>query len=625
MSAAPLAEGVEESSPSLVRGATGFLADLNRLGVLDAADIHVALRLGRLAGCDDELVLLAAALTVRAVRIGSVCLDLGRLDEVLTTDDLPARSWPTTDGWRELLLTATADRPLVRVERDEHSANAAGTAAGAEGAVVTPLVLDGDLLYLDRYWFEEGQVRLDLLARFAAPPPEPTGLEATLDRYFPVAGPGADDGVRPDDFADQRAAARTAARSGTSVITGGPGTGKTTTIARMLGVLLEQDPTLRVALAAPTGRAAARLAQAVRAAVLEGTRAGTFPGAHAEALGGLRATTLHRLLGWRPDQRSRFRHHRGNRLPYDVVVVDETSMVSLTLMARLLEAVRPATRLVLVGDPDQLASVDAGAVLGDLEVGLAGQEPPVVAELTRNRRFEAGLTDLANAIRAKDADAVLAAVADAEEVSLVGTEEIDELVLAQARALREAATSGDEGAALRQLDAHRLLCAHREGPAGANTWNRRVETALAARDGLLGGLGPWYPGRPVIVTENDYALGLFNGDTGVVMLAEGDRPGLRAVLGDGSSQGRSFATARLSEVRSAHAMTVHRSQGSQVDEVTVLLPEDASPLLTRQLLYTAVTRARRRVRVAGSQDAVRRAVTTDAPRASGLAERLRRP
>ncbi len=370
---------------------------------------------------------------------------------------------------------------------------------------------------------------------------------------------------------------------------------------------------LRIALAAPTGKAAARLQEAVQLEV------GKLDAADQEALSGMHATTLHRLLGSRPDTSARFRHNRGNRLPHDVIVVDETSMVSLTMMARLLEAVRPDARLILVGDPDQLASVEAGAVLADLVDGL---DPTKLAALKTSHRFGESIGALASAIRAGDADAAVEVLrAGGEHIEWIDTdqpaEHLRKVLVPQALRLREAAMLGDAEAALQTLDEHRLLCAHRRGPYGVRYWNRQVERWLAEETGEPI-WSDWYTGRPVLVTANDYGLRLYNGDTGVTVVRDG---ALRAVIA-GTEQ-LEFATSRLADVDTMHAMTIHKSQGSQADEVTVLLPQEDSRLLTRELFYTAVTRAKTRVRVIGSEAAVRAAVERRAVRASGLGRRLR--
>ncbi len=405
-------------------------------------------------------------------------------------------------------------------------------------------------------------------------------------------------------------------------MTGGPGTGKTTTVARLLALFAEQAeldgrPPLRIALAAPTGKAAARLQEAVQ---LEVDR---LDAVDRQRVSGPRATTLHRLLGSRPDTSSRFRHHRGNRLPFDVIVVDETSMVSLTMMARLLEAVRPHTRLLLVGDPDQLASVEAGAVLADLVDGLAGRPDARIAALRTSHRFGASIGHLAEAIRVGDADGAVEVLnAGGEHVEWLDTdnpgEPLRKVLLPQARSLWQAALLGDAAAALTTLDQHRLLCAHRRGPYGVAHWNRQVERWLTEATGEPI-WSDWYAGRPILVPANDYGLGLYNGDTGVTVVREGV---LRAVIA-GAAAPMEFATSRLSDIETMHAMTIHKSQGSQADEVTVLLPPADSRLLTRELLYTAVTRAKSRVRLIGDEAQVRAAVANRAVRASGLGRLLR--
>ena len=324
-------------------------------------------------------------------------------------------------------------------------------------------------------------------------------------------------------------------------------------------------------------------------------------------------------------------HDRRNRLPHDVIVVDETSMVSLTMMARLVESVRADCRLVLVGDPDQLASVEAGAVLADLVDGLARREPMTVASLRESHRFGREINDLAEAVRVGDADRALELLtAGGDHVELLDPHDPATLpalrtrLVAHAVSLRAQATAGDAAGAIAVLEQHRLLCAHRDGPWGVGHWNRAVERGLAEHTGLPigGGWGQeWYAGRPLLLTSNDYGLDLFNGDTGVVV-AEGD--GVRAAI-DTPHGPRLLATSRLTDVDTMHAMTVHKSQGSQAAEVTVLLPPDDSRLLTRELFYTALTRAERKVTVVATQDAVRLAVGRQAHRASGLADRLAHP
>jgi exodeoxyribonuclease V alpha subunit len=341
-----------------------------------------------------------------------------------------------------------------------------------------------------------------------------------------------------------------------------------------------------------------------------------------ERLPALAATTLHRLLGSRPDTSSRFRHNRENRLPHDVIVVDETSMVSLTMMARLLEAVRPDSRLLLVGDPDQLASVEAGAVLADLVEGLTAVVDSPVATLVTPHRFGESIGALADAIRDGDADAAVRVLAaGGEHIEWVDVhqpaEVLRKVLVPHALRLREAAVLGDADAALKTLEQHRLLCAHRRGSYGVAYWNRQVERWLSEQTDMPL-WADWYVGRPVLVTANDYGLGLYNGDTGVAVLRDG---GLRAAMATSAGPVQ-FATGRLADVETMHAMTIHKSQGSQAVEITVLLPPTDSRLLTRELLYTAVTRAREKVRLVGSADQLRAAVTRRAIRATGLSRRL---
>jgi exodeoxyribonuclease V alpha subunit len=478
------------------------------------------------------------------------------------------------------------------------------------------------LLYLDRYHRLEAQVYDDLAARSSQPPPpvDEARLRAALGE---VRGEHASD--------EQLAAAAAAVRRWTTIVTGGPGTGKTTTVARMLALLADQavarGERLSVALTAPTGKAASRLQEA---ATDELTRLAGVPEAVA-ALGRPEGVTLHRLLGWRPDSTTRFRHDRGNRLKHDVVVVDESSMVELTMMARLLEALRPDSRLILVGDPQQLTSVGAGAVLGDLVRGYQGRADSPVVQLTENHRFKAEIQALAAALQDEDADRVLDVLrSSSEQVSFVEASSEEAIVSAlrpdlveTASRVRRLAEAENAAAALEALERHRLLCAHREGPYGIRRWNAFVERWLAEETGgdLAGGAtGGWYVGRPLLVTNNDYALDVYNGETGVVV-----RQGLRRrVFISGSGRLRDFAPGRLDAVETMHAMTIHKAQGSQAKRVTVLLPEEGSRLLTRELFYTAITRAREHVRVVGTEAAVRAAVTRPAQRASGLAERLAR-
>lgn len=640
------------------RHAPAVLREFNDAGVLDAADVHVARRLGARGVEEDAEVLLAAALAARAPRLGHVCIDLTTARDTVTPEapeplDPRTLPWPDADTWPTRLAASS----LVT--------------AGDEGPSGRPLRLVGTRLYPERYWRQERRVATELAGRSEKPVVgvDHQALAAGLARLFRSDGP---DSVAPHDGQRDenppgaacdlpRLATATAVLRHLAVIAGGPGTGKTTTVARILALLAEQSaasgqPLPRVALTAPTGKAAARLQEAVHAEA----GAMDLDAATRSQLSALQASTLHRLLGPRPDSHSRFRHHAGNRLPHDVVVVDETSMVSLSLMAGLVQAVRDRARLVLVGDPNQLASVEAGAVLGDI-VGPAaeglrarpvtrqtltsvtgrpvpGDAPPggasigdSVVVLRRGHRYGQGIAALAEAVRAGDADAAVTALRDGEDavawlnVDVAGghaaaqLEPVRRAVVAADRQVIDAARAGDAPTALAALGAMRLLCAHRGGPYGVATWTPQVEQWLRAASAENHEGGRWYVGQPLLVTENDHGLRLHNGDVGVVVEAGGD--GLSAVFARGDTFVR-VQPSRLAAVETAHAVTIHKSQGSQFDRVAVVLPEAGSPVLTRELLYTAVTRARTSVTVIGPEASVRAAVARPIARASGLRDAL---
>jgi exodeoxyribonuclease V alpha subunit len=588
----------------------GLLADVQATGALGFGDVHVAQKVSFLYGEADQRVQLALALAVRALREGSTCVELDQIEAARFETDaeafaqIPAGIWPEAAAWR----AAVEASPMVRL--------------GAEGSGDRPLRLVGSRLYLERYWQEETTVATEFTARRNAPTTPPTAEVLTT---------AAADLLRGDDV-DQAVAAIVPLYTGVCVIAGGPGTGKTYTLARLLGMLVRTtDRPLSIALAAPTGKAAVRMDESMATALA------SMPSDVATALAGLRASTLHRLLGWVPESNNRFRHHRGNPLPHDVVVVDEASMVSVTLMARLLEALRPTARLVLVGDPNQLAPVEAGAVLADIVEAPAAALPALaeglsaigvvaparpVAVLRHNHRSGAAIADLAEAILAGDADAVVALVtAGSPEVSfseIADGSGLRERVSAQGAEIFAAARAGDSAAALAALERHRLLCAHRRGPYGVASWSRRVEDWLAGAVPDFDPTGQWYAGRPVLVTQNTADLGLFNGDTGVV-IAKGSS--LRAVFGRGGRT-QEVSPYVLDSVQTIYAMTVHKAQGSQFSEVSLILPDVDSPLLTRELLYTALTRAEHRVHLIGSLASLRQAVQNRARRASGLLARL---
>ena len=415
-------------------------------------------------------------------------------------------------------------------------------------------------------------------------------------------------GMTPDPTQDAAVAAATRAR--TSVITGGPGSGKTTVVSRIIDTLTAQGP-VTVALTAPTGKAAARLETAVRDRLQHPERTA------------LTAGTLHRVIGVVPGRAERT-HDALNPLPLDVVIVDETSMVSITLMSWLLEAVADTTRLILIGDPNQLASVEAGAVLADISAApdlVTSPGGPAVVQLGGSHRNLGDVAQLADSIRDGDADACLALLEQSETCTLIpftGVESLRDLpalatsLETAARQGLDAALAGDGAGAVRALEKHRLLCAHREGPFGTGHWQQAVRNHLAGRfPGYALEVGA-YPGQPLIVTRNSDVVS--NGDVAVIVKTGGQL--LAAV--DRGGHAELLNPLLLDATQELHAMTIHKSQGSQFEQVSVILPPAGSPLLTRELLYTAVTRAESEVWLYGSPEALRKAVETKARRASGL-------
>jgi len=622
-------EVVDMFDSRFVRGVGGPLHAFNRAGLLSTSDIHVALRLSRLGAIDDDVVALGAAFAARAPRLGNVCVDLATIHATADADtevpaDLGALPWPDPATWVRHLVAS----PVVGVDR--------------------PLHVEGSTLYLDRLWADECLVAAELGDRSDGPA---AGVDVEL------LTSGLEELFAHDDDPEQRMAAATAVLRRLSVIAGGPGTGKTTTVARVLALLeaqaiaMGERPPL-VALAAPTGKAAARLEDAVR----QGADAIVIDQDRRDHLQALAGKTIHRLLGFNPGNRTRFRHNRLNRLPHDVVVVDETSMVSLSLMARLLEAVRPDARLILVGDPEQLASVEAGAVLGDIvgPAALGPCMPPtarrMLAEVTGRpvpgggdekappfgagivvlrhvHRHGGAIAALALAIRQGDADEAMVILrAGDSNVEWIPTDEVDavptdglgevrRLAVDTGRAVIAAARAGQARQAIDALGSFRLLCGHRRGPEGVATWMEHIENWLRSDvEGFTTG-ADWYVGRPLIVTQNDYGLDLYNGDTGVVVTSEDGRP-VAAFERRGTIA--EVSPTRLAAVDTVYAMTVHKSQGSQYQAVAFLVPGQDSRILTRELLYTAVTRARERLILVGPEVSIRAAIARPITRASGL-------
>jgi exodeoxyribonuclease V alpha subunit len=506
-----------------------------------------------------------------------------------------------------------------------------------------PLILDrGHRLYLARYWNYEKRLadQLLALARSAIDPIDTKQLRADLDALF------AHNATNTPDA--QKLAAAIAVLRRFCIISGGPGTGKTSTVVRILAALQSQLPErpLRIALAAPTGKAAARVQQSIR-----GQKARLNVSEALRAVIPDTACTLHRLLGANPESTS-CRHGRNNPLPVDVVVVDEASMVDLALMAKLVDALPPNARLVLLGDKDQLASVEAGAVFGDLCLTagysqdfaerveqasgirvdstalFAAGLSDCVALLTVSHRFgaDSGVGALARFINAGMTRQAMELLTRGEQSDLAwnreGPRQAADLVARMEQGyrdfLRTVSFDAEPNEVLQSLDRFRVLTAHRSGERGAAGVNRLFEQRLAALR-LIPSSARWYAGRPVMITRNDYDLRLFNGDVGVALRRDGE---LRVYFEDADGRIRGFAPGRLPEHETVYAMTIHKSQGSEFEEILLLLPDADSRLLDRPMIYTGVTRARTRAEIWGSQAALEAALRRQPRRDSGLADRL---
>ncbi len=664
MSDEALAVAVAESS-------AGGLAPLRQAvvaGELRPLDLHLARWLGEIAPGATPACLLAAALASHRVGQGDVCLDLSAVAGLAPFAAVPGLQAPILADWRAEL--------------------AAWSIVGRPGGERAPLVLDGsDRLYLARYWHYE-----QLLARAVS---DRAGQWAgDLDHGRLAAGLARLFGSLPESGVDwQRVAAALAVLKPFCVISGGPGTGKTRTVTAILALILEQagdGPRLRIGLAAPTGKAAARLTESIRTAKADLVGSGALDPAIAAAIPE-DARTLHRLLGARPG-RVAPRHHAGNPLHLDLLVVDEASMLDLPLAARLVDALPPGCRLILLGDRDQLASVQAGAVLGDIcgrgreprysaalmerlgslgaigadageslgagedgagtQLGLAletrarglgdSRLADGIALLRKSWRFKAGsgIHALAAAIHKGDGRGALAVLEsgkpDAERVEVPArlapreaegllADFVERFVVPGHRAVLE---QTDPAAALAALGDYRLLCAVRDGAFGLANVNRIAEAALA-RAGLIRPEGERYPGRPLLVTANDPDLGLYNGDVGL-LLAD-PAPGSGAGLAPGgelyawfqTAEGlRRFSPHRLPPVETLFAMTVHKSQGSEFDRVALVLPRHDSRAVTRELIYTGVTRARRQITLVAPAERLVEGIARRVQRSSGLHDAL---
>ncbi|WP_373500862.1 exodeoxyribonuclease V subunit alpha [Desulfococcus sp.] len=602
-------------------------------GLFTWLDIHFAAFISRIAWGAPPEVSVAAALVSRNRRMGHLCLDL-----VSAAGEIPSQEF----------AAAGISLPPARAWADTLTAS---SVVGRPGEVA-PLVLDDGLrLYLHRYWEYQTSIVEEIRKRSetALDDIDTDRLAEGMARLFP--GPPAGESAAADDTDWQKVAAFAAVSRRFSVISGGPGTGKTATVAKILALLLEQagGAPLRIALAAPTGKAAARLREAI-------VRGRSHLDSPLRELIPDEVTTLHRLLGSLPDSPF-FRHTAEHPLPVDLVVVDEASMVDVALMAKLIQAVPPKARLILLGDRDQLASVEAGAVLGDIcdtgtvhqfsgafcralgditgealacpgtENSAPGLSDSIVL-LRKSYRFgeNSGIARASREINAGNGKSTLAvlesdACPDVRWRALPRSE-------GMARAIRDAVIGGygpylacrdDPPAAFQAFDRFRILAALRQGPFGVARLNEIAEDVLRG-EGLIQPKGTWYPGRPVMVTRNDYPLRLFNGDVGITL--QDPRGKLRVCFPDAREGVRSFSPLRLPEHETVYAMTVHKSQGSEFGHVALILPDQESPVMTRELLYTGITRAVRSVEVWGVASLLVKAAGRPIERRSGLRDAL---
>ena len=577
-------------------------------------DLHFARFMVQLSGSTNRNLALAAALLSRLGREGHTCMDLhDPFGSMSSEEDSFGMELPDFDEW------AAAIRPEPVV--------------GAPGDF-RPLILDdAGRLFLHRSYGHERKLADKLLAMNARERPfDEANLIGSMSRLFP--GDVTDDGIR------QRIAAAIAVSRSLCVITGGPGTGKTTLVVKILALLLGQEPCLKIVLAAPTGKAAHRIAEAIQYGVAQIDCDNVIKDRIPRE-----ASTIHRLLGLGSGQVRRRR--AGKTLSADVVVIDEASMADLALMANLAGALRDDARLILLGDRNQLASVAAGFVLGDIcdtggvhaySAGLAdlasritgatlnsGGSPGMqdsIVELTKTYRFrqDSPIFTLSAAVNQGDAAGALEILRSGTGDELTGRDlprpneleaELHDVIVS---GYRGCLAVKDPLERLCLFEAFRVLCPVREGPYGVRIMNRMVERILA-EEGLLEPDGQFYSGRPVLVTQNDYTLGLFNGDIGIVVREE---DGLRACFPAGDGSVRKISPLRLPAHETAWAMTVHKSQGSEFDRVLFILPESDSPVLTRELVYTAITRARRFIEIWIRDEIVTNAVSRRTRRSSGL-------
>ncbi|MEN6319941.1 MAG: exodeoxyribonuclease V subunit alpha [Syntrophaceae bacterium] len=596
---------------------------------LSELDYRFARFLGRLDGTFDEALLLASSLVSRYRREGHICIDLSSFAG--TVFDLQeSLVCPSLEEWLNVLDVS----PVVGRPGD-----------------YKPLILDGARLYLYRYWDYEKRLAdaLKIHACLTFEASEKERLQDSFERIFPR-----DDKDEKTNVDWRKVAAFASIRKGLCVISGGPGTGKTFAVARILALIIEQNRNgqLNISLTAPTGKAATRLQESIKKA-----KAGLNCHDSVKAAIPDEASTIHRLLGSIPNSPS-FRFNRENTLPFDVVIIDEASMVDLSLFSRLAQAMRPQSRLILLGDKDQLASVEAGSVLGDIcDTGTIHQFSPLfieeckrvtgeeidlgrpdtsaagmndcITQLTKNYRFSevSGIHAVSQTVNAGNGLQAIDLIQNGNfgDIHWKRLPRPDELPRRIADWITERYTAymdtSDPLEAFDLFNRSRILSALREGPYGVYNLNVVVEYILQKK-GHIDSSGRWYHGRPIMITKNDYRLRLFNGDIGIVMTDHTKKTGMRVFFTGSDGSIRSFQPLRLHDHETVYAMTVHKSQGSEFDDVLFVLPDRDTPVLTRELIYTAITRAKEKIKIWGKEDIFLTAVARRIRRSSGLRDAL---
>ncbi|MCX8580352.1 exodeoxyribonuclease V subunit alpha [Gilliamella sp. B3482] len=605
-----------------------WLEQFKQNSQISLLDLHLAQFLVNKIDFEDEVIAKRFAFLVLSlsmeVRAGHVCLDLTRLENI------EPQIWselysPTNDDWVNVLKLAS-NKHVVSF-----------------GEQLAPLVFIENKLYFQRMWLDErfvaqyfNQTQLDITSSI--------DLKKILDQLFTHNSASID---------WQKIAVAVALTRKVAIISGGPGTGKTTTVAKILAGIVLNNPATRIVAAAPTGKAASRLTESLGRAIEQLS----FESLNIKT----EAVTLHRLLGAKTDNRS-FSYNKNNQLHIDVLVIDEASMVDLNMMARIIEALPTSARLILLGDKDQLSSVEAGAVFGDLchfisngysqsradelskltgyTIPITDQPVTTIADsiclLKKSYRFNesSGIGLLANAVKEGQYHNVKKLLADntLQDVSYyeLSSNQIYQVLLEDCiehykdylNAIRHHANN-DIATVLAKFAQCRLLCAVREGKFGVEGLNKQIELLLAKHKLIkLNQREQWYIGRPVMILRNSTSLGLYNGDIGITLTAEHDSSKLRVYFPFSDGVIKGFSPYRLPEHETAYAMTIHKSQGSEFDHVNIILPTEFSPLLNRSLLYTAITRAKKSVSIYADAKILERVVKSQIHRESGLVEQI---